>query len=834
MDTFYKGLKSRDELAKKLKTLYINGCAEKVMFIKGTSGSGKSYIINSFINKVNNIEKSNLSIYINQGDELLIQNKNFQSNFEINEISVSIGTPVISIGGGIAFQKRENQYQIIRKLLKKDKSKQILFCIDNFSKSENTIKLFIKFIAENIYDLENKYNKNLFILITDLQDYSFNNYLKDSYYPPKTLNLIAYSFNDILNYLKNNHSTFKFDNDFKTKIKQVQKICNGNLALVDFLFVDMQFQNSDYFEALERIVNQRLIQLKSNGLKENISESDMEDIILSSSLCSHKFTSVCISKITNRETNTVSTSLNIAKNDVFLDKDNDCFFEFHCDEIHEILRKQSILKHKERLLYYYQYYTETEQDEYYLRSYYLTSYYGYFSSQSFSLLILAYISAMQLQDYDKIGRIKKLLEKYAYKQQMFEFERVQKFYEIVDCRNSNIEIVYKEYKELKRLNFELPLKGALARLCFHFYYVCTSPENKYLKLLADECMQYAQNELELSYFFNPIELQQYDETIIRLMTIYEIAPYILDVLNDYEGFNKLYYLSKQFTLKTATKSAMGLAQYIQNVFNRKAFLFVNPTQCEIYYEKAKKYFYDNNFLEEYCITLVCQAGTDIIIQKYEEAKDNCILAKRIADEEDFVIPQLPKLNNNFYIANFLEYEETEKNIDKCFLKAQETAELLNNELTGKPCATEFVILTNICSLYLYCNNEKKYLNYKKRLEIFMPCSDVADVFDENIDDFYRYYFSWFEIYRAIKNERWEEAEILISKTKGFVPALFEKQEVFWDKKTAAVQELVHERKTINSYEFCNCLVKTERRETLLSKFFFRGLMLSDIQYTSYY
>ena len=60
----------------------------------------------------------------------------------------------------------------------------------------------------------------------------------------------------------------------------------------------------------------------------------------------------------------------------------------------------------------------------------------------------------------------------------------------------------------------------------------------------------------------------------------------------------------------------SIAKYMENVFNRKAFLFVNQTQCNIYYDKAKKYFYDNQIWDEYCITLICEAGTDIVIQKY--------------------------------------------------------------------------------------------------------------------------------------------------------------------------------------------------------------------------
>lgn len=63
----------------------------------------------------------------------------------------------------------------------------------------------------------------------------------------------------------------------------------------------------------------------------------------------------------------------------------------------------------------------------------------------------------------------------------------------------------------------------------------------------------------------------------------------------------------------------------------------------------------------------------------------------------------------------------------------------------------------------------------------MDCDDVSDIDDEDVDDFYRYYFAWFEIYRCILEEKWQYAEIITNSLNDFVPSLFKKQEVFWDK-----------------------------------------------------
>lgn len=110
---------------------------------------------------------------------------------------------------------------------------------------------------------------------------------------------------------------------------------------------------------------------------------------------------------------------------------------------------------------------------------------------------------------------------------------------------------------------------------------------------------------------------------------------------------------------------------------------------------------------------------------------------------------------------------------------------------------------------------------------------LTDIDDTNIDDFYRYYFSWFELFRNIRDEHWADADLRCNKLKGFVPALFQKQDIFWEQKNNAVKELVSSRQAITPYDFCHNLVKCNQREKSLAQFYHRGLMLSDLQYTSY-
>ena len=311
---------------------------------------------------------------------------------------------------------------------------------------------------------------------------------------------------------------------------------------------------------------------------------------------------------------------------------------------------------------------------------------------------------------------------------------------------------------------------------------------------------------------------------------FEVDQEVKDLF--YNKFKKLYNKSQELSYSKNVRQH-GIGEYVENVFNRKAFLFANQAACNIYYEKAKSYFARNEIWVEYYITLVCQAGTDIVIQEFDEAIELCQTAVFEANQRDIKIPQIEKLYNNQIIAEFLLAEQDAKTPQKTISFAKKAIKELRDLLTGEKNATQFVIYTNICSLYLYSNNDKQYVTYKRKLEKLYECEDISNVADESIDDFYRYYFSWFELYRKINSCNWEDAWHYVNQLDDFVPALFRKQEIFWNEKNDAVKQLINNKETISAYNFCHNLVKTKRTEQVLSKFFCRGLMLSDLQYTSY-
>lgn len=595
----------------------------------------------------------------------------------------------------------------------------------------------------------------------------------------------------------------------------------------------MCVQNNDYLDTLSDVVNRRLAILKVQGEQKALNSNDIEDIIFSASLAIKKISAQLLNNIVEKKVSLITQGLDIACEEYLLEKDFKKYYFFISDEIQEYIAKLSIEKRDDLLISYYNYYTQNEPDEYYTRAYYIYKYQGHLNDLSEALFLLAYSFAQKISDDSKI----KLIEKIFFSSKVDEkrrshFEKVKNFYDDIMNEDDWSKINY-DYNELESTYLDMTVLAEVSCEYFGLLYRKTPMNTPIASRILNKCIGYAENEL----IIDNAEIEgilQIDEKILRLKIIYDIAPCVLDQRNDYDTFQKLYNLSKELNGSKISKKQKSISEYIENVFNRKAFLFVNQAACDIYYEKAKKYFGRHEIWLEYYITLVCQAGTYIVIQEFEKAIQICQTVRKECEERQILLPQIEKLYNNEAIAEFLLAEQQSGTIEKAKSASKKTLSKLKKLINKEANATQFVIYTNICSLCLYIADRKQYYKYKSIFEKIYKCKNLADITDESIDDFYRYYFAWFELYCAINDANWNYAEKIADSLNNFVPALFRKQEIFWDKKLASVKELIKKKEKKNAYDFCNNLVQAKRQEQMLSKFFYRGLMLSDLQYTSYF
>lgn len=662
------------------------------------------------------------------------------------------------------------------------------------------------------------------MLITSTLDI-YNDYILEYTISNKLIKLPKYTLNDIEKFFKLQKRLINADN-----IK-IYSLCQGNLNLADFLYDEMCIQNNNYLETLSDVVNRRLAILKLQGEQKELSSNDIEDIIFSASLAIKKITAQLLNNIVEKKVSLITQGLDIACEEYLLEKDWKRYYVFISDEIQEYIAELSIERREDLLISYYNYYTQNEPDEYYIRAHYIYKYQGHLNDLSETLFLLAYSFAKKLSDDPKIKMIEKIFcSTNVDENRRLHFEKIRNFYDDIMNEADWSKIGF-DYEELENTYLDMTVLAEVSCEYFGLLYRKTPMNTPTASRLLNKCIGYAENEL----IIDNAEIEgilQIDEKILRLKIIYDIAPCVLDQRNDYDMFQKLYNLSKELNGNKISKKQKKLSEYIENVFNRKAFLFVNQASCDIYYEKAKKYFGKNEIWLEYYITLVCQAGTYIVIQEFEKAIQISQKVKKECEERKISLPQIEKLYNNEAIAEFLLAElGTMANAKRAAKKSlSKLKKLINKEAN----ATQFVIYTNICSLCLYIDDRKQYYKYKSMFEKIYNCKNLADTTDESIDDFYRYYFAWFELYCALNDDNWNDAEKIADSLINFVPALFRKQEIFWDKKLSAVKELIKNKEKKNAYDFCNNLVQIKRQEQILSKFFYRGLMLSDLQYTSYF
>lgn len=821
-ESIKNNLQERTKIAEELASQYISESAQNITFIQAGYGQGKSYIIECLLDNLK--EYKNIKTYRNIDDEFISGASNRTLN--INSLNVSASAFGISFGLGLGWNDNDSNYMRIRNLLSAKLKSNILICVENISDVSDDVRLFITSIIINVSKLEKEFHKKVYLLITDTQE-AYQNIIYKYSNNFRKIELPAYSKLDIRDFLNLKKSALHISEE---NIESIWLLSQGNLDLVDFLFEELLVNEQAYISTLQDIVSKRIALIKSQGEKHEINEKRMEEIVFSSSLALKKFSAQFITNIVNENITDVETGLNIIREEAILKKDLKNYYNFISVDIQKYITEITLEKHGSLLISYYNFYTQNQQDEYYLRAYYIYKYWNEMCSQAFSLFILAYSSARQIADNVKIEKIKNIIMHTQLDEEYKKmYEAICEYYNILFSKSSIVE-VQQAYKNIThKYSWELPVKAEITYEYFLYIYKNMDLNKATYRNILDECINYALHELTIDTR-DKIIIKPVDETILRLKIIYGISPCVLDLLNDYEGFNQLYHKSKEISANVNTKQH-GIGEYIENVFNRKAFLFVNQAACSIYYEKAKKYFRNNEIWVEYYITLVCQAGTDIVIQEFDEAIELCNQAELGIKEKNIEMPQMEKLFNNRIIANFL--LEEQKIPKKFIIFAKRAIRDLKKLITKETNATQFVIYTNICSLYLYIGNEKQYANYKKRLEKLYGCKDISDIMDENIDDFYRYYFAWFELYRKVDHEDWEVALQKINQLDNFIPALFRKQEVFWEKKNNAVKEIIESHEKVSAYDFCHNLVKTKRNEQSLSKFFYRGLMLSDLQYTSY-
>ena len=309
------------------------------------------------------------------------------------------------------------------------------------------------------------------------------------------------------------------------------------------------------------------------------------------------------------------------------------------------------------------------------------------------------------------------------------------------------------------------------------------------------------------------------EPIHYLSCIYMLLPHLIDKLNEIDKFQVLNenIVKKFYTTKDIEQNA----QYLENIYLRKSFLYKDNDRSINDANKALKFFNDVDDETEQYYTLGSLLGLLLVSSNYERANQVKQEIETLSDKHN--LPLYWKSKNNFVVLDFLSGMEG----DFDYWKSQFESIVTEYELND---VSKHLIYTNLCAISLYYSKTKEYRRYKTILEELMGVEDLADLEDTSIDDFYRYYFGWFEFCLLLLESKHRQAKNKYNQLKDFSPIIFNSNKKLLIEKHRRYKK-IFESNVKTGKEFSEFLSQSKfaSREW---NYFRRGLMLTDIQYTS--
>lgn len=713
---------------------------------------------------------------------------------------------------------------VLSSLKRITRRKQILISAINYDCISSEGREFISILINNHEFIENKIKKKITIIITSTKDYFFE------FHNVVYVHFKDYSKLDLYNYLRYglSCSTKHLTN---RNMDRIFRLCGTNFDLVNSYY--KYIFNSGETLSLNAIVDRKLQYYISSGRKYNLSKENLQAVLYTAADSIEDFTPHMIEQVNaSMDINDVERSLYCAEEEYFLDKtyhENRREFEsylFISKEEKAYLCRTAILNHERTVIKYYVYLSTYSEDEYLLRAQYLYQYFKELNKEVLALIVLALSKAYMFGDTIALKSIKDFFYSiYINENARNVFESLNNAYAQHYCKNYSLSsniiksiplvgISPVTLAEIRRLEFK---NGQLGHL---FNRNEMNTQMHQLKTYIDSGL----------YLFTDILFGSRNEKMLEMRILFDIAPYSLDSQNDVETFRVLYdksvLLEKEIRQTTIKK---GYSEYIVNVFKRKAFLFAVPAAAIVHYEQAETFFRENSIFSELAITLSSKAGINLALKRYKEAMNESKEALKIIKDNKIQIRQVEKIYNNLLLAEFLNYEETTSSALDINNFAKETILKLIRLIDQTPTGKNHVILTNIASLSLYIGNFELYGNIKKRIEISLKCTDVSDINDNTINDFYRYHFAWFEFYRLLTTRNWSKCKTLIESLTGFYPAIFHDTKKM-ELRIKAANHLLDNKQIPIARDYCLHFLEYAQAP---QRYFSRGLLLSDLQFTSY-
>ncbi|MBF0715981.1 DNA repair protein [Gemelliphila palaticanis] len=702
----------------------------------------------------------------------------FKEKF-LKPISMSINHSIPGFGtAGISL--KYDSAEIEKKILNNSNSYRLIFLIQHWEWLGNELKLFFIRLINNISSYEKKYNKSIIIVVGGMElknsDINFS----------KNFDIHHFELNDLKDTLGSILQNSSISDDL---VDTLYPLTKGNLEKI-YNFISLSHHNSKIEKLLDDLLNKIETDFRENKI-------DI-DFIYQLSVLPEYFNPYDAEEYFNLKTFQIEKAIDILKKLLVLIpvKNRTNFYSL-------------ILIMKDKLLLT----VEKGQKEIYRRYYYYLCVKDPFNYR-LKIEILAKLKESQedllslyllwyehlLNQNDNLKSEKNSL----YRLEFLVDENKSKFFKCIKYQyKDDTNSLYKEILPESSLLSSILLKNDInfqgnTSQSFSFHSLC---DTLYENILSESSKD---------VIIEPIHY---------LSCIYMLLPHLIDKLNEIDKFQVLNEnIVKKFYI---TKDIEQSAQYLKNIYLRKSFLYKDNDRSINDANRALKFFIDVDDKIEQYYTLGSLLGLLLVSSDYDQA--NQVKQEIESLSAEHKLPLYWKSKNNFVLLDF--FSEVKGDFD--YWKSQFESIITEYEVND---VSKHLIYTNLCSISLYYSKTKEYRDYKKILEELMGVEDLADLDDASIDDFYRYYFGWFEFCLLLLENKYQQAKNKYNQLEGFYPVIFESDKKLLVEKHRRYKK-IFELNVKTGKEFSEFLSQSKfsSREW---NYFRRGLMLTDIQYTS--
>ncbi|WP_419892175.1 ATP-binding protein [Paenibacillus xylanexedens] len=792
-----------------------NGDQFNIVYLSGSTGSGKTYLVEDYLEEINNYEDwKGYYIEGKSGDvsaySTIIQAESVHSpKTEITGKSLNLGFSVFkifSIGLSSTSRRKEifdTKIDFFIKMLRKSTESNILIIADSFEFWDESSKTLIKAIINHKKILDHK--KVKLLIITNEDDSS------------KVLNLNART---LLNSVKN----LKLLLPISDEIEEIVKLLGYNLALtkdqietimslsganIDFIRIVIEALYTDGILKINKEAAVDLNSILQHRLKIFGSrEADAQNVLKASSIIDGEFNTNEIRYLCN-ENNDVDDLLYESYTHLFLKKG--LKFTFSNSIIRDFFYKKVTGTQARFHLQYTKYLKKNKPENYFSRALHLSlaDEEGQETKEVFGLFALAYCRNMEISANEEHQiQIKETLNYYITNNTRSNYLKTD-FDHLSKACDYYLSQNYKEsYQKLNQISTahsllfrsEVLRMKLLVSLMLDLDTARIERDTEALCLVLDDIGQE--------------EAEHWAQCNFALFSTYT---------NKLGQFNRGKNIADKLQNFIGKQNNRPFFEYLGRVLDRKSFLF-NSAEVSIGpMSDSVAYFKETDDYLQYYFALCNLGGILIVLNQFEKASSHLEGCLRLIEEHNYIkFPSTEKIYNNLFLANFLSIFRSKETISEQFF--EESIMNFREKIQNTPTEKDAVMLINLANLYLINRNYQEYDATVHTLK--------NKILVNSIDSFYDYHLINLELAKNILQYDWSDAEKSLDKFKDNIPNFHTKNEKKIKNRLAALSKLIKNKLILEPAELDQWVYDNSNPRDESSSFHCRLFLFSDLQFSS--